>query len=154
MKRVIFLNAEQKALLDSYGLGADCLLPQNIKKHLTTTDAYDIEGLSKALRAEGRVLSNYGFGFGLGSNTNNIDEPYLSPSIEEELKEFSSWRNLELDAECPDSETIVVWQVVGGVKPHCMLKDNLCNILKAMQRVMSFSELIASQQFELSVRMG
>lgn len=166
MMRAIFLTHEQKAILDDCGLSTSAVLPENRSKYLTAKDARQININNYVLGKPTGSMARVGFPY---SQSSNSETDYYVP--EEEAKEIMDVANTCWLAECPTTECIVIWPDTSvptevseveegdGSEPanpitftaNSMLRRNLRAIVKAMSKVMSFKEVAASRQFELSV---
>lgn len=143
MKKVIFLNTNQKQLLVDTGIGVQQLSDKEIYNTLSLSDIQSIQTKTTSLLEQGKLLSRYGF---------EPEEDRCFPVFSSnDMESNYSISNTPLDAECIDANTIVVWIADSAYSTNNMLQYNLRKIVKAISKVMPFDDLINTSQFKLMV---
>ncbi len=144
VKEIIFLSHDYMDMIEAAKINKDDLVSSKIKDVLSRSDIRAIEQMTNKAYNQ-KLLQYYGFndncdcsGLSRGySNSNSIIDPELDKP---------------LYAHCPNQNSIIVWQ--GERDESCsrnLFRENLKNILKAMTRVMSFDDVVKSDQFELLI---
>lgn len=146
MDSLIFLNLNQKKILDQAGIGVKSLTKETLQDYLTATDCFNILNNSQDLQSEGKLLYTFGFtdGFPICENDRGLTISY-GKNIFKNLP-----TDIVINAACQNKNAIVLWEEeCCSTTPNDMFGKSCMNILKAFQLVIPFEQLKQLKLFEL-----
>lgn len=136
MKSVIYLNLQQKKMLDEANIGVTTLTPDVLKTKLTVTDCRNIFLTTEALLQPGMLLAKYGFE-SIPSDGDSTLFPVIIPNL------------IIHNAACVNKEAIVIWEEASAENDtYDMFRRSMINIVKAMSTVLLFEDVKHSKQFQ------
>lgn len=140
MNSVIFLNLQQKKILDEAGIGIRTLTIEKLYEILSAADYRSVVAMTDYLQEKGKLLYECGF----KKVVDVIDNTYLKP-----LHAVVD-RNTLLNAVCPNKNTIIMWEEYNeSYNTDNMFRQSMLNILNAMSAVLLFEDLKQTKQFEI-----
>ena len=144
MQIVIFLNKQQKRILDEANIPVEKLTIAYAREIFTETDFTSIMVISGIYCSSNNLLTKYGF-----ISNNPVDTTYDEYHTPSNLLNVAT---TVLDAACPDVSTIIIWEV--DAKPtdtNNMLQHNISKILTAMLQVHTYEVVKNTKQFEICI---
>jgi len=152
VKSLIYLNLNQKKILDEANVGVHTLTTEALREYLTATDYRTIMDKSIVLQARGNILFRFGFEY---TEPNDVDSP-VSNSLAEYTGSGYLPENvilkdgIELKAACPNNKSIVLWESEHITdNTNGMFRQSMLNILTALSTVLLFEELKQTKQFQI-----